>query len=226
MNQLEKIVIIEDDATIRTILTMALKKAGFVNVSAASRGDDGLILVRREVPDLILLDLMLPGLDGIEICRRIRADKSLASVRIIMLTARVDDKDIVKGLDAGADDYVTKPFSVDVLLARVSTTLRRPATSSKTLSLDGLSFDEVGTIATLNGEELSLTRTEAGILSLFISRPGRVYTRDQIIEHTQSEEKYITDRTIDVQIVGLRKKLGAWADHIETVRGVGYRVKG
>ncbi len=225
MNSSEKIVIIEDDESIRTILSLALKKAGYVNVSASARGDEGLTLVEDVMPDLVLLDIMLPGLNGVEICKRIRANKEMRGIRIIMLTAKVDDDDIVAGLDAGADDYVTKPFSVEVLLARIRTALRHVPVSQETLTLDGISFDETGSMASLNGVELPLTRTEAKILALFLSRPGRVYTRDQIIDATQTEEKYITDRTIDVQMVSLRHKLGDWAHHIETIRGIGYRVK-
>ena len=225
MNQLANILIVEDDPTIRTLLQMMLKAAGFTHVKTATRGDDGLEAIRRDRPSLVLLDLMLPGVDGLTVCSRVRSDPELADVRILMLTAKSEDEDIVRGLELGADDYVTKPFSREVLLARINAVLRRndPMAAGKTL--DGLLIDERGGAAILNGTVLTLTRGEFRLLALLSSRPGRVYTRAQIIDMVQDEEKSVTERTIDVQLVGLRKKLGDWAAHIETIRGVGYRVK-
>lgn len=225
MNQLANILIVEDDPTIRTLLQMMLKAAGFTHVKAAARGDDGLEAIRRDRPRLVLLDLMLPGVDGLTVCSRVRSDPELADVRILMLTAKSEDEDIVRGLELGADDYVTKPFSREVLLARINAVLRRndPMAAGKTL--DGLLIDERGGAAILNGTVLTLTRGEFRLLALLASRPGRVYTRAQIIDRIQDEEKSVTERTVDVQLVGLRKKLGDWAAHIETIRGVGYRVK-
>lgn len=225
MNKLANILIIEDDSAIRTILQMMLRSAGFMHVKTAARGDEGLEAVRRDRPHLVLLDLMLPGLDGLTVCSRVRKDANLADVRIIMLTAKSEDSDVVRGLELGADDYVTKPFSREVLLARINAVLRRndPMASGKTL--DGLRIDEAGAAAILNGEALTLTRGEFRLLALLVSRPNRVYTRSQIIDAMQDEEKTVTERTVDVQLVGLRRKLGAWAAHIETIRGVGYRVK-
>ncbi len=226
MNAIEQILIVEDDSTIRCILEMALRAAGYEHVTSAARGDEGLEAARKLRPDLVLLDLMLPGLDGLSVCRRIRESPALAETRIIMLTARSEEQDIVRGLEIGADDYVTKPFSREVLLARIRAVLRRQDALAAGRSLDGLSLNEADFAARLNDETLSLTRTEFRILSLLASRPGRVYTRQQIIDATQSEEKAVTERTVDVQIVGLRRKLGDWATaHIETIRGVGYRVK-
>ena len=225
MNQLANILIVEDDATIRTLLQMMLKAAGFTHVKTATRGDDGLEAIRRDRPSLVLLDLMLPGVDGLTVCSRVRSDPELADVRILMLTAKSEDEDIVRGLELGADDYVTKPFSREVLLARINAVLRRndPMAAGKTL--DGLLIDERGGAAILDGTVLTLTRGEFRLLALLSSRPGRVYTRAQIIDMVQDEEKSVTERTVDVQLVGLRKKLGDWAAHIETIRGVGYRVK-
>ena len=225
MNQLANILIIEDDPTIRTLLQMMLKAAGFTHVKTAARGDDGLEAIRRDRPSLVLLDLMLPGVDGLTVCSRVRSDPELADVRILMLTAKSEDEDIVRGLELGADDYVTKPFSREVLLARINAVLRRndPMAAGKTL--DGLLIDERGGAAILDGTVLTLTRGEFRLLALLSSRPGRVYTRAQIIDMVQDEEKSVTERTVDVQLVGLRKKLGDWAAHIETIRGVGYRVK-
>ena len=225
MNQLANILIVEDDSTIRAILLMTLRNAGFTHVKTAARGDEGLEAIRREPPQLVLLDLMLPGLDGLTVCRRVREDASLADVRIVMLTARSENEDIVRGLELGADDYVTKPFSREVLLARIHAVLRRSNPMAAGRDLDGLLVDERAGSARLDGQLLTLTRGEFRLLALLASRPGRVYTRAQIIDSVQDEEKSVTERTVDVQLVGLRKKLGAWAAHIETIRGVGYRVK-
>jgi len=225
MNALANILIIEDDPTIRTILQMMLRNAGFTHVKTATRGDDGLELVRRERPQLVLLDLMLPGIDGLAVCGRVRADPELSDVRILMLTAKSEDDDVVRGLELGADDYVTKPFSREVLLARIHAVLRRNDPMAAGKALDGLLVDARGGSAILDGTVLTLTRGEFRLLALLSSRPGRVYTRAQIIDAMQDEERSVTERTVDVQLVGLRKKLGAWAAHIETIRGVGYRVK-
>ena len=225
MNNLANILIVEDDSTIRTILQMLLRSVGFTHVRSAARGDEGLDAIRREPPQLVLLDLMLPGLDGLTVCRRVREDPTLADVRIIMLTAKSEDEDVVRGLELGADDYVTKPFSREVLLARINAVLRRNDPLAAGRDLDGLRIDSRAGSVTLNGELLTLTRGEFRLVALLASRPGRVYTRSQIIDAVQDEEKSVTERTVDVQLVGLRKKLGAWASHIETIRGVGYRVK-
>lgn len=222
---MDKIVIIEDDQGIRTVLRLALKAAGFPDVLEANRGDTGLDLVFSEQPALVILDLMLPGLDGLTICRRIRETPSVGSTPIIMLTAKTDEDDIVKGLQLGADDYVTKPFSKAILIERIKAVLRRPSTCIDfNQSMDGLALDGTTHSVSLDGNELALTRTEFDILRLFLSHPRRVYTRMQIIELTQGEDKFVTDRTVDSQLVGLRRKLGRWASHIETIRGVGYRL--
>ena len=222
---MDKIVIIEDDPGIRTVLRLALKGAGFTDVIAEECGDKGLKIVLRERPALVILDLMLPGMDGLAVCREIRRTPAVAATPIVMLTAKSTEEDIVRGLELGADDYVTKPFSREVLLARINAVLRRndPMAAGKTL--DGLLIDERGGAAILDGTVLTLTRGEFRLLALLSSRPGRVYTRAQIIDMVQDEEKSVTERTVDVQLVGLRKKLGDWAAHIETIRGVGYRVK-
>ena len=225
MNERDTILVIEDDSTIRAILEMALRNAGYAKVHAAARGDDGLDMIRRLHPALVLLDLMLPGLDGLTICRRVRETPELAGTRIVMLTARSEERDVVRGLELGADDYVTKPFSREVLLARVHAVLRRDDPTAGGRTVDGLAVNADLRTATLDGEMLSLTRTEFLVLAMLAARPGRVYTRQQIINATGDEEKDVTERTVDVQIVGLRKKLGRWASHIETIRGVGYRVK-
>lgn len=221
----ESIVIIEDDCAIRSILSITLKGAGFAIVKEAETGDEGLRLVKELKPSLVLLDLMLPGIDGFTVCKKIRESSETASTPVIMLTARSEEEDIVRGLECGADDYITKPFSRQVLLARIRAVLRRPQSrkDESSTEFDGLAISDDSHKVTLNGKTLDLTGSEYRVLSLLISRPERVYTRSQIIDLTQDPDKIVTDRAVDVQIVGLRRKLGSWAKHIETIRGVGYR---
>lgn len=207
------ILIIEDDATIRTVLELALMGAGFRQVTSVARGDEGLDEARRLKPDLVLLDVMLPGLDGFTVARRIRALPELAATRIIMLTARTESADIVRGLESGADDYVTKPFDRPVLLARIRAVLRRGLPLTEGVDLDGLTLDEVNRIVRVNGEPLKLTAGEFDLLVRLVAHRGRIFARAA------------DERTVDVQIANLRRKLGPWADHIETIRGVGYRVE-
>jgi two-component system phosphate regulon response regulator PhoB len=221
MSCTRKIAIVEDDETIRDLLLMTLRAAGFKSVVAASRGDDGLEMVMREPPDILLLDLMLPGLDGVSLCRRLRGMKDAPRLGIIMLTARGEAEDIVEGLDAGADDYIVKPFSRSVLLARINALVRRMEPSAGR-ELDGLVVDEAAGRAALDGRTLSLTRTEFALLSRFVANPARVFTRRRLSEIAGGSGE--GERTVDVQIAGLRKKLGGWARHLETVRGVGYRI--
>lgn len=226
MDELAQIAIVEDDATIRTILEMALLGAGFRHVVSYARGDTGLAGIKARRPDLVLLDVMLPGVDGFAIARRVRATPELASVRIVMLTAKTQPEDVVRGLEAGADDYVAKPFDRAVLLARVRAVLRRGLAPSPAADFDGLVLDEAAHSAVLDGAPLRLAPGEFKILVLLVANRGRVLARPRILDAVLSDdEKSVTERTIDVQIANLRRKLGAWADHIETVRGVGYRVK-
>lgn len=225
VNELVSIIIVEDDAVIRTILEMALAAEGFTKVSSVSRGDEGMDAIRRRKPDLVLLDVMLPGLDGFAICRRIRETSALAATRVIMLTAKTQNEDIVRGLECGADDYVTKPFDRKVLMARIRAVLRRGAPVSADADFDGLVLNEESHIARLDGEDLKLPLGEFRILSLLAANRGRVLARSRILDMVQSGDRFSTERTVDVQIANLRRKLGRWAEHIETVRGVGYRVK-
>lgn len=212
MGELAKIRIVEDDATIRALLEMALLGAGYSDVASSARGDEGLEMIRREKPDLVLLDVMLPGLDGFSIARRVRESSELAATRIVMLTARTAPEDIVRGLDSGADDYVTKPFDRKVLLARVKAVLRRGLPVTEGVDFDGLRIDESSRVATLRGKALDLTPGEFALLVRLVAHRGRVFVRPP------------DERTVDVQVAKLRQKLGKWADHIETVRGVGYRI--
>lgn len=225
MDARPKILIVEDDAAIRLVLDMILNGDGYTHVLSAARGDEGLEAIRRYKPDLVLLDIMLPGMGGLEVCREVRRNPALAEVRIILLTALSQSEDIVRGLDSGADDYVTKPFDRRVLLARVRTVLRRaPATAPETVGFDGLELDRDGHVATLRGEPLRLAPGEFRILALLVANRGRVLTRSRILDAVLEDDRAVTERTVDVQIAGLRKKLGTWAEHVETVRGVGYRV--
>ena len=213
MDELAKILVIEDDSTIRTLLEMALLGAGFKEVKSSARGDDGLSEARRMKPDLVLLDLMLPGLDGFTVAKRIRETPELAATRIIMLTARPQTEDIGRGLECGADDYVTKPFDRLVILARVRAVLRRGLPVTEGVDFDGLKIDEANVVATLKGKPVDLTPGEFKLLVRLVAHRGRVFARPA------------DERTIDVQVANIRKKLGKWGDHIETIRGVGYRIK-
>lgn len=222
---MDKIVIIEDDPGIRTVLRLALKGAGFTDVIAEERGDKGLEIVLRERPVLVILDLMLPGMDGLAVCREIRRTPAVAATPIVMLSAKSTEEDIVRGLELGADDYVTKPFSKAVLIARVRAALRRPAsTRGSAIAVSGLVLDEATRSATIGADPLVLTRSEFDLLKTLVSHPGRVYSRSMILDAIQNEDKDVTDRTVDTLMVGLRRKLGAWAAHVETIRGVGYRL--
>ena len=222
---MDKIVIIEDDPGIRTVLRLALKGAGFTDVIAEERGDNGLKIVLRERPALVILDLMLPGMDGLAVCREIRRTPAVAATPIVMLSAKSTEEDIVRGLELGADDYVTKPFSKAVLIARVRAALRRPAsTRGSAIAVSGLVLDEATRSATIGAAPLVLTRSEFDLLTTLLSHPGRVYSRSMILDAIQNEDKDVTDRTVDTLMVGLRRKLGAWAAHVETIRGVGYRL--
>jgi two-component system phosphate regulon response regulator PhoB len=225
MNSLVSIVIVEDDAVIRAILEMSLRAEGFSKIYSCARGDEGLDEIRRVKPDLVLLDVMLPGLDGFAVCGRIRETAALSATRVIMLTARTQNEDIVRGLECGADDYVTKPFDRKVLLARIKAVLRRGASVAADVDFDGLVLDEALHTAHLDGADLKLPAGEFRILSLLAANRGRVLARSRILDMVQNGDRFTTERTVDVQIANLRRKLGRWAEHIETVRGVGYRIR-
>ena len=222
-----RILIVEDDEAIRDVVRYALESNGFKNVLTAADGEEGLRLALRERPALILLDLMLPKTDGLEVCRCLKRDESVRDVPVIMLTAKSEESDIVLGLELGAVDYITKPFSTKVLVARVRAHLRQASDQENSTEIrrDGLTLNTAEHTVRLNGALLELMFTEYGILQLLASRPGRVYTRDQIVSRVKGDDYPVTDRAIDVQMVNLRRKLGAWAVNIETVRGVGYRMK-
>ena len=226
-----KILLIEDDTSICDMTKMNLNMNGFSQVFCASSGEEGLAAATQLLPDLILLDIMLPGIDGLTVCRNLKNNPLLADIPIIMLTAKGEENDIVLGLEMGADDYVTKPYSSKVLASRIAVQLRKKHTPRKeeelrSIVLGSLSIDLITHSATLNGNALLLTADEFKTLVLLASNPGRVFTRNQIIRAVKGDNYPVTARAIDMHIVNLRRKLGDWADHIETIRGVGYRVAG
>ena len=222
---MDKIVLIEDDPGIRTVIRLALKGAGYPSICETGNGTDGLALVQRERPALVILDLMLPGMDGLAVCSAIRRTPSVSGTPIVMLTARTAEEDVVRGLELGADDYITKPFSNAILVARVKAALRRASPPQGPVrALGSLVLDETTRTASVDGVMLSLTRSEFDLLDILSAHPCRVYTRQQIIARIQREEKDVTDRTVDTLMVGLRRKLGEWAGHVETIRGIGYRI--
>ena len=221
------VLVIEDEPDIRELIEFNLKKYDY-NVLLANNGEKGLKDARSFEPDLILLDLMLPGIQGIDVCRVIKSDENIKNTPIIILSALGQEEDIVKGLDAGADDYVSKPFSLDILNARIKSVLRRYikndyGDANKTIVFKGIKISPRTREVTIEGELISLTYTEFQILHLLISHPGWVFTRYQIIDKIRGENYPVTDRSIDFQIVGLRKKMLGKGNLIETIRGVGYR---
>ncbi|MEE2717427.1 MAG: response regulator [SAR324 cluster bacterium] len=219
---------VEDEEDILEVLRYNLEQEGY-RVAGALSGEEAQRLIRSEPPDLILLDLMLPGLGGLDLCRILKQNEKTRHIPIIMLTAKSEESDVVAGLEMGAEDYVTKPFSPRVLTARVRTVLRRrqsaPEGEDTTLNLDGLYLHLGRHEVTVNGDPVNLTLTEFRILHHLARHPGWVYTRSQIVDAVRGEGYAITDRAIDVQVVGLRKKLGDKGALIETVRGIGYRFR-
>ena len=187
-------------------------------------------MLRSLTPDMIILDLMLPGIDGLEVCRQLKADQTLRQIPVIMVTARGDEPDVVSGLELGADDYVSKPFSPKVLLARVKSVFRRGRGASvdadEILTHGGLVVNPKRREVRVDEQLTELTNTEFKLLHFLMRQPGLVFTRDQIVEGVHGDDYPVTDRSVDVQVVGLRKKLGLYGAHVETVRGVGYRFKG
>lgn len=225
----QRILIIEDEEDILALIHYNLTRAGYRPIGAAS-GEEGLAEAHNQRPDLILLDLMLPGIDGIEVCQQLRATAATENTPIIMLTAKGEEADVVRGLEAGADDYMTKPFGANELLARIKTVLRRVPRTEDNIEADLLEFPGLsvhpGRNQVLVDEQLvELTFSEFKLLQLLARRPGWVFTRGQIVSAVHGEDYPVTDRSVDVQVVGLRKKLGGRGAYIETVRGVGYRFK-
>lgn len=225
------ILVVEDDTDIQQLVSYNLIKSGF-NVTCADSGEEALQLLSREPIDAMVLDLMLPGKSGNEICQVVRNQEATRAMPIIMLTAKSEEDDIVAGLECGADDYVTKPFSPRVLIARIEAALRRtpelegePDADAGQISLHGMQIHPGRHEVRVNGQEIHLTASEFTILELLAVRPGWVFSRQQIIDQIRGYDYSITPRAVDVQIFGLRKKLGAAGACIETVRGIGYRIR-
>jgi len=225
----EKILVVDDEEDILELMDYNLAKEGYI-VTCVHSGEEALAEVKSEFYDLIILDLMLPGVDGLEVCKMLKNDSETAHIPIIMLTAKGEDTDIIVGLELGADDYITKPFSPKVLIARIRAALRRE--KKKTLKETGiitirdLVINPARRQVFVKNKLIELTAGEFNILYLLAQRPGWVFTRNRIIDAIKGEGFAITDRSVDVQIAGLRKDLGEGGRYIETVRGIGYRFKG
>jgi len=225
----ERILVVDDEEDILDLVRYNLEKDGY-EVACAASGETVLPAVRRLPPDLIILDLMLPGVDGLTVMKLLKADEAARRIPVIMLTAKGGEADIVTGLELGADDYVTKPFSPRVLVARVRSVLRRPKAGGAPAEAPALRRGELVITPArhqvhLKGAPLELTATEFAVLAFLAGRPGWVFTRNQIIEAVRGDHYPVTDRSVDVHITGLRRKLGPAGDAIETVRGVGYRFR-
>lgn len=227
------LLVVEDEQDLRELLSFNFIREGY-RVTAVESGEKGLEQAEKEPPDLMLLDLMLPGIDGLDVCRRIRASAAANQVPIIMLTAKGEEADIVAGLELGADDYVTKPFSPRVLIARVKAVLRRrkleragsgEASEGGAIQIEDLVIMPDRHEVRVGSESIELTATEFKLLSVLARRPGRVFTRKQLINLVHGELTAVTDRSVDVQVVTLRRKLGNRGQDIQTVRGVGYRFR-
>jgi two-component system phosphate regulon response regulator PhoB len=228
------VLIVEDEEDIRELISYNMLKEGY-QVASVALGEEALVAVDARPPDLLLLDLMLPGMDGLTVCHKLKTQPKTKSIPIVMLTAKGEESDIVAGLNLGADDYITKPFSPKVLLARVRAVMRRVAAQQQEppdaakgegpFSIHELTIHPGRHEVLVEGAVVDLTSTEFRLLQLLARRPGWVFTRQQILDGVHGDNYAITDRAVDVQIVGLRRKLGSAGRYIETVRGVGYRFR-
>lgn len=224
----ETILVVDDEEDILELVRFNLSREGF-SILCAATGEEAWKILKANRIDLLVLDLMLPGMDGLELTRRLKKEPRTQKIPVIMLSAKGEEADIVTGLELGADDYVTKPFSPRVLIARVRAVLRRrlpvPEAEGEVLEIYDLAIHPGRRTVTVNEEPVDLTYTEFQVLFFLAKRPGWVFTRTQIVDAVRGDDYPVTDRSVDVQIVGLRKKLGAGGQYIETVRGVGYRFK-
>ena len=224
----ENVLVVDDEEDILELLRFNLSKEGY-HVICATTGERAVEMARSELPDLIVLDLMLPGMDGLEVAKFLKNAPETQNIPIVMLTAKGEESDVVTGLELGADDYISKPFSPRILVARVKAVLRRkrtkPAEGSEVARIHNLIIHPGRREVRVENKPVDLTFTEFGILSYLVRRPGWVFTRSQIVDAVRGQDYFVTDRSVDVQIVGLRKKLGLAGKYIETVRGVGYRFK-
>lgn len=224
----ETLLVVDDEEDILELVRFNLSREGF-NILAATSGEEAWQILKTQQIDLLVLDLMLPGMDGLELARRIKNEDATRKVPIVMLSAKGEEADIVAGLELGADDYVTKPFSPRILIARVRAVLRRgtvpSTTDNEALEIHDMVIHPGRRNVMVQGISVDLTYTEFQVLFFLAKRPGWVFTRTQIVDAVRGDDYPVTDRSVDVQIVGLRKKLGASGQYIETVRGVGYRFK-
>ena len=225
----QSIWLLEDDADIRELVRYHLERDGFATLCEGTLAGMRARLARGR-PALLILDLMLPDGNGLDFCRELRSDEATAAIPVVMLTARDDDTDVVVGLEVGADDYITKPFSPKILMARVRAVLRRrrsaeEASDGETVARGPLAIDKRRFTVTLAGKPVTLTRSEFMLLLLLARRPGVVFSRDQIVDGVHGADYAVTDRSVDVLVVNLRRKLGRWETLVETVRGVGYRFR-
>jgi DNA-binding response OmpR family regulator len=225
--QNKQIVVIEDEPDILEVLCYNLKREGY-QVFESLDGREGLTLIEQKLPDIVILDLMLPGIDGLEICRKLKSNPRTEHIPIIMVTAKGEESDVVLGLGVGADDYIPKPFSPKELIARVKAVLRRGVKSEQSANKDriyinGLEIDSRKHQVSIDGNALKMTASEFRLLFCLASHPGQVFSREQLLNHTTSEEVAVVDRNIDVHIRSIRKKMGDDRTFIETIRGVGYR---
>ena len=226
MARRKKILVVDDERDLVELISMNLQRNGY-EVLTAHDGPTGLELARRQKPDLLVLDIMMPGLSGRDVTVALKGDPDTAGIPILMLTAKTEETDIIVGLSMGADDYVTKPFSMKVLIARVAAVLRRKAAiepSSAILAAGQVVIDQSKHEVTVSGRPINLTPTEFKLLSAILSARGRVLSRDQLMDRAMGADVFVTDRAIDVHITAVRKKLGDLAWMIHTVRGVGYRL--
>ncbi len=223
----ENILIVDDEEDVLELVRYNLDKNGY-RIETATTGEDALTKARAKLPDLMILDLMLPGIDGLEVCKKLKSDTKTQNIPIIMLSAKGEEADIVTGLELGADDYVAKPFSPKVLVARVRRILHRAIArdlEKAPVKIHELTIDPARRQVLIKNKLVDLTFTEFNILYTLAKRPGLVFTRYQVVDALHGDDYLVTDRAVDVQIVGLRKKLGPCSKYIETVRGVGYRFK-
>jgi two-component system alkaline phosphatase synthesis response regulator PhoP len=227
-NRQFKLLAVDDDRDIADLIVFNAEQAGY-EAEAVYTGEEAVKKARKEMPDLIVLDLMLPGIDGMDVCRILKGDKKTSEISIIMLTAKGSEQDIVKGLELGADDYVTKPFSPRVLFARIKGVLRRKQSEipdeNESINFGDIFLDPGKRKIKIKNKEIELTYSEFEILHFLLLHPGWVFTRNEIVNNIREENYPVTERSVDVHIVGLRKKLGGASQYIETVRGVGYRLK-
>ena len=222
-----KVLVVEDDPSLLEVVAYNLTEAGY-DVVTADDGNEGLAKARSQSPDLILLDVMMPGLDGHDVCRGVRADPRTRDQLIVMVSARSQESDELVGFALGADDYVSKPFSMKVLLERIKALLRRQRSDTderNTAVSQGVMVDRLSHRVTAGEEVLDLTPTEFALLDAMLRQPGRAFTRADLIDEAVGHDAIVLERTIDVHIRALRKKLGAYAELIETVRGIGYRFR-